>query len=172
MFQRFGKQKNHKICPQSLQGKFTYLDTRNRNQISAEYSYRHQGMSLHEEPIEIDPAEEDILLNSDRSEEVPTLQSTELEQTIRNISDNLSGLDFGTAINSLSDNLSHPKPGISTSTPQTKRIRSNDNSLVDMPNPTKKLRTLMGLTPSMAETVKTVIKGHVIDIYTEDDKMT
>ncbi len=159
-------------------GKFTRHDIHNLNQNQSKLlSYRQEGMSSQTEPIDIDQAEiteaeEDRLLDPNQKYSTPN-QSKELEQKIFNISDELSGLGVGSSTkNFVNDPLSKINPPDLTSTPQNKRTRINNDSVeqLDMtnPNPTKKLRTLMNSTPSMADVVKNEVKGHVIDIYTED----
>lgn len=103
-------------------------------------------------PIDIDKSLE-LEDYSDSEVEDDTLQQSDLDNSISNIAENLSNV------------------GIEQTEKAIKRPRSNNTSM-STPNPTKKLKTLLGSVPTMSDVVKEdeEINGFVVDISTPEDK--
>lgn len=98
--------------------------------------------------VAITANEEDNLPKSDSEES----NNRDLNNTITNFS-NLGGLGVNIYLET-----------------NKKRNRSEDSTSNESPNPLKKPRLIFGMIPSMADAVKMVNEGHVIDIMSVDGK--
>lgn len=117
--------------------------------------------------IDIDEDAENQLLYPER---INKQQIENIEDRIENISSNLSSLGVN---QSLSNSIASPSTTLTNPVDQnsTKRARSNNGSMNNSANPPKKLRTLLAA-PTMAEVVKTLNDGHVIDIQAAEGTLT